>query len=161
MVWWKLKVFFVLILRRGVLWRWPMFKASVLSTKACWFDSPGLHVEVSLGKILIPKLLLMCWPAPCMAATTISVWVYVWITVSIIGPKHLLSALKCKCNNVNAFKKGSDVSCKPRMSSISSYCQEHIYHRNTLTNYDVILELRHSPLVGRHIYRIPIMLLIT
>ena len=26
-----------------------------------WFDFSGLHVEVSLGKILNPKLLLMCW----------------------------------------------------------------------------------------------------
>ena len=34
-----------------------------------WLDSPGLHVEVSLGN---PKLLLMCWSALCMAATTIS-----------------------------------------------------------------------------------------
>ena len=32
-----------------------------------------LYVEVSLGKILNPKLLLMCWLAPCMAATDISV----------------------------------------------------------------------------------------
>ena len=29
-------------------------------------DSPGLHVEVSLGKILNPKPLLMCWLAPCI-----------------------------------------------------------------------------------------------
>ena len=33
----------------------------------------GLHVEVSFGKILNPKLLLMCWSASCMAATTTSV----------------------------------------------------------------------------------------
>ena len=37
------------------------------------FDSPGLHVEVSLGKILNPKLLLMCWSASYMAATAIIV----------------------------------------------------------------------------------------
>ena len=42
--------------------------------KFCWFDSPGLHVEVSLGKILNPKLLVMCWSAPCMAAATVRVW---------------------------------------------------------------------------------------
>ena len=29
-----------------------------------------------------PKLFLMCWSTPCMAATAISVWTYVWITVS-------------------------------------------------------------------------------
>ena len=57
------------------------------------FDSPGLHVEASLGKILNPKLLLMCWSAPCMAATAISVWMYVWITVSSFGQRHLLSVL--------------------------------------------------------------------
>ena len=32
-----------------------------------------LVIEVSSGKILDPKLLLMCWSAPCMAATAISV----------------------------------------------------------------------------------------
>ena len=40
----------------------------------CWFDSPGLHVEVSLGKIVKPKLLLMSSSLLCMAVTTISVW---------------------------------------------------------------------------------------
>ena len=34
--------------------------ASILLLEGCWFDSPGLHVEVSL--------LPMCWSAPCMAA---------------------------------------------------------------------------------------------
>ena len=53
----------------GVLW----IRFSVLLSKGCWFDSPGLHVEVTLGKILNPKLLLMCCSAPRMAATTISV----------------------------------------------------------------------------------------
>ena len=67
---------------------------------------PGLHVEVSLVKILNPKLLLMCWSASCMAATTISVWKYAWITVSRFGQKHLLNALnvnvsKCRLHIVN------------------------------------------------------------
>ena len=53
----------------GQMW----LRASILSLEGCWFDSPGLHVEVSLGKILNPKLLLMCWSASCMAATAISV----------------------------------------------------------------------------------------
>lgn len=35
--------------------------------------SPGLCVKVSLGEILKPKLLLMYWSSPCMAATVISV----------------------------------------------------------------------------------------
>ena len=30
-------------------------KASVLLLEGCWFDSPGLHVKVSLGKILNSK----------------------------------------------------------------------------------------------------------
>ena len=53
---------------------WLTGRASVLLSEGCWFDSLGLHVEVSLGKILNPKLLLMCWSALCMAAIT--VWTY-------------------------------------------------------------------------------------
>lgn len=40
-------------------------------------DSPGLHAEVPLGKLLNPKLLLICWLGPWMAATSIYVWMYV------------------------------------------------------------------------------------
>ena len=47
-------------------------RASILLLEDCWFNSPGLHLEISLGKILNPKLLPMCWLAPCMAATAIS-----------------------------------------------------------------------------------------
>ena len=47
-------------------------RASVLLSEVLWFDSPGLHVEVFLGKTLNPKLHLMCWSAPCTAATAIS-----------------------------------------------------------------------------------------
>lgn len=47
-------------------------KACVLLLKGQWFDSSGLHVDVSLGKKLNPKLLLM-WSAPCMANIAISV----------------------------------------------------------------------------------------
>ena len=64
-------------------------RASVLLSEGRWFDSPGLHVEVSLGKILNHKLLLMCSLAPCMVAGTIRVW----ITVSHFGLKHLMNAL--------------------------------------------------------------------
>ena len=35
-------------------------RASGLLSEGLWFDSPGLHVKVSLN----PKLLLMCWLAP-------------------------------------------------------------------------------------------------
>ena len=52
---------------------WLRSRAATLLSEGCEFDSPGLHVKVSLGNILTPKLLLMCWSAPCMAATTISV----------------------------------------------------------------------------------------
>ena len=31
-----------------------------------WLESPGLHVEVSLGKTLNPELFLMSWSAPCV-----------------------------------------------------------------------------------------------
>ena len=51
---------------------WLRGRASVLLSEGRWFDSPGMHVEVSLGEILNPKLLLMC-----MAATAINVWMYV------------------------------------------------------------------------------------
>lgn len=55
------------------------FKANspptVLLSKDHWFDSPGLRDQVSLGKIPRPKLLLMCYSAPCMAATTIRMYV--------------------------------------------------------------------------------------
>ena len=57
-------------------WLWLRGRASVFLSGGHWFSSPGLHVEVSLGKMLNPKLLLMCRSAPCMAATTISVWMY-------------------------------------------------------------------------------------
>ena len=45
-----------------------------LLSEGCWFDSPW---SARWSKILNPKLLLMCWMAPCMAATTISVWMNV------------------------------------------------------------------------------------
>ena len=51
---------------------WIRDRARVSLSEGRWIDSPGLHVEVSLGKILNPKLVLVCWSAPCMAATTIS-----------------------------------------------------------------------------------------
>ena len=67
-------------------------RASVLLSERRWFDCPGRHVQVSLGKMLNPKWILMCWSAPCMAATTISVWMYVWIIVSLLNPlKNLIS----------------------------------------------------------------------
>ena len=63
-----------------------------------------VHVQMSCpGKILNPKLLLMCWSA-CTAATTISVWMYVWITVRHFGQKRLLNALKCKFNKQRQTK---------------------------------------------------------
>ena len=75
---------------------WLRGRASILLIEGPWLDSPGLHAEVSLGKTLNLKLLLMCWSASCLAGTTISVWMYVWITVSCFGQKPLLNALKCK-----------------------------------------------------------------
>ena len=57
----------------------------------CWFNSPGQHVKVSLCKILNPKLLLVCWLAPCMAATTISVRMYVCMYKLLYVAIYLLS----------------------------------------------------------------------
>ena len=68
-------------------WLWLKGSASVLLSEGCWSDSPGPHVEVSLGKILNPKLFLMCWLAPCEAAFIISLGMFVWITVSCFGQK--------------------------------------------------------------------------
>ena len=55
----------------------------------CWFDSPGLYVVVSLGKMLSP----ITAPDVLDSTTAISVWVYVWITVSRFGHKCLLNAV--------------------------------------------------------------------
>ena len=54
-------------------WLWLGGRASVLLSECRWFISTGLHVKV--------------------AATTISVWMYLWITVSRFGHKRLLNAL--------------------------------------------------------------------
>ena len=68
-------------------------RASVLLLEGCWFDPPGLHVEMSLGKILL-KPTLLCWSVPCMAATIISVWINV---INVLWTKNgLLNALKSK-----------------------------------------------------------------
>ena len=69
---------------RGQLWQlWLRGRANVLLSEGLWLDYPSLQVEVSLDKILDPKLLPMCWSALCLAATAISVWT----------KKHLLNAL--------------------------------------------------------------------
>ena len=47
---------------------WLRNRSSVLLMKDHWFHSSGLQDNMSLGKILNPKLLLMCWWAPCMHA---------------------------------------------------------------------------------------------
>ena len=39
---------------------WIVDRAGVLILEGCWFNSLGLFVEVSLGKTLNPKLLLIC-----------------------------------------------------------------------------------------------------
>ena len=48
---------------------WLRGRASILLSEGHWVDCPGLHVEVSLCKILNPKLL----PAHCITATAICV----------------------------------------------------------------------------------------
>ena len=66
-VWSQLLVSSLRYSMRLIVW------VAVAVLEGCWFDSPSLHVKVSLGKILNPKLLLMCCSAPCMVATAISV----------------------------------------------------------------------------------------
>lgn len=46
------------LLDKGRLWL--RGRASILFMKGRWFESLALHVELSLGKILNPELLLMC-----------------------------------------------------------------------------------------------------
>ena len=71
-------------------WLWLRDGASVLLSEGRWFNSPGLHVEVSLGKILlwdlyVPKRLLV------LPNTTRS---YFWMW-QVAGSIHLASMLKC------------------------------------------------------------------
>ena len=81
-------------------WYWGScgseFRASAFLSEGCRFNSSVLHVDASLGKILNPKVLLMCWSAPRMPASAISVWMYVWTTASRAGQMRLLNAPKCK-----------------------------------------------------------------
>ena len=49
---------------------WLRGRASVLLSKGRWFDSPGLHVRVSLGKILNPKP----WCSLCIKASAKMQW---------------------------------------------------------------------------------------
>ena len=40
---------------------------------SCYLKVAGLHVQVSLSRILNPKLVLLCWSAPCMAVSAMNV----------------------------------------------------------------------------------------
>ena len=89
---------------------WLRVGASVLSSEGHWLDSHGLHVEVSLGKILKPKLLLMCWSGPCMAPTSISVCMSycksLWTKASDKCPKGKCSLALSKDKYFNQHPKG-------------------------------------------------------
>ena len=63
-------------------------EASVLLSEGCWFNSPGLAAEESLGKVLNPEAgrHLARHPPP-------SVCVNIWILVSHSGKNPLLNAL--------------------------------------------------------------------
>ena len=50
-------------------WLWLRGRASVLLLEGRWFNSTGLRVKMSLGKILNPKLPLMSWLALYMATS--------------------------------------------------------------------------------------------
>ena len=80
-------------------WMWLRGRASALLSEAPCFHSPGLHVEVSLGKILNPKLLLMRWLP----------WNYIksnerWLTTIlglcetfILEAKHVFTVVHASC----------------------------------------------------------------
>ena len=69
---------------------WLKGRASVLLSEGRWFDSPGLHVKVSLGEILKPQT------APDVLVGTLhsSVYECMWITVSRFGQKLLVNLEK-------------------------------------------------------------------
>ena len=76
---------------------------SVVGPASCYQKVAGSAPLVCVSKCpwaryWTPKLLLMCWSTPCMAATAIGVGMCVWITVSCFGQKCPLDALKCKCH---------------------------------------------------------------
>ena len=80
-------------------------RANVLSSEGLWFDFPGLHVEVSLGKLLNPKRLQMWWSAPCLAANPR----HQCMNVSMDYRKLLLTKPSAKCKDEKAAKSVTTV----------------------------------------------------
>ena len=84
-------------------WLSFMSTTSLLLSEGCWFDSPGLHVEESLGKILNPRT------APDVLVGTLHgghhhQCMNVWITVSCFGQKRLLDVNElCVTKKKNIF----------------------------------------------------------
>ena len=112
---------------------WLRGRANILLLEGRWFDSLGLHIKVSLGKILNPKLLLMFWLAICTAATAISVLIY-----------ELLSSLwtkmptKCQCksksrNKVFSHLEGGRLG---KSSFLSKKKKKKHYTRETKEKYE-------------------------
>ena len=121
-----------------------MHVAQVLWSEGRWFDSLGLHVEVSLGKKLNLKLLLMCWSAPCMAATSISVWMYVWMN-ECFGQK--VNALKV---NVNRKQIVYSVGCLVTENSINYFYFEWSWQLKTNLVSDFYVDLHLTVLTHRY-----------
>ena len=92
---------------------WLGGKDSILLSEGCWFNPTCLHAEVPLGNTLNPKLLPMCWSAPSMAATALSVWTRVWITVSHFGQKRLRNAPNVNSPKCSAEFRTAEVSFTP------------------------------------------------
>lgn len=69
---------------------------------------PWFECQTVLGQDTEPQtpLLLMCWSAPFVAATTICVWMYVWKTVS-----HPLGFVHSKTGRVVPPFLWSEISC--------------------------------------------------
>ena len=53
---------------------WFKCSVDISLPEGCWFDYPGLHVEVSLGKLLNTKLQYAMHSAPCAAATSVCMY---------------------------------------------------------------------------------------
>ena len=78
----------------SVWWLWLRGGAGVVLSEGCWFDSPGLHVKVSLVKIMNPKLLPLAsknvtrW---CLNSSRVQLWEETGHWRGCRGEKNILS----------------------------------------------------------------------
>ena len=83
-----------------------------------------LHFKVSLSKILNPKLLLISWLAPCMAASAISVWMCV--------NGRLWQVLQSMLNGQSTRKSAIEVHFIYHLLNASTYLLPHCHIECTI-----------------------------